>query len=161
MFLLLNTILIDYAAQNTNLILQTNVLSSKHSDDKLVSIIKDYCDRSGIVFKHSMYSSLCAYVLERKQETCTLSREKGVMFNEDDYRDLPPYINWKKPIFVAQSTDTSSMVNSIIASYPSEVLTDFGLDSFFAQQAADTQAETIAAVAAQIGAIVNADHDIF
>ena len=161
MFLLLNTILIDYAAQNTNLILQTNVLSSKHSDDKLVSIIKDYCDRSGIVFKHSMYSSLCAYIIERKQETCTLSREKGVMFNEDDYRDLPPYINWKKPVFVAQSTDTSSMVNSIIASYPSEVLTDFGLDSFFAQQAADTQAETIAAVAAQIGAIVNSNHDIF
>jgi len=121
MFLLLNTILVDYAKIKQSEILN-NQLFPNYDRDKLVSIIREYCELSNIRYKYSIYHNLVAYISDRKNETERLSRDHGVMFHEEEYGNLRPTIDWSKDAIeetdvVIDMSSIEELTNNVIADY--------------------------------------------
>ena len=107
MFLLLNVILIDYVKIKESSILKNNDLDAVYDNDKLISIIKEYCDLTNTSYKQSVYNRLVNYIADRKSRTEMLSRNEGVIYDESEY--LASGINWNKN--VVEPTLTSNLTN--------------------------------------------------
>ena len=117
MFLLLSTILVDYAKINTKNILENNALNCNENQNRLIYIIKDYCNRNNISYRYSIYDRLVNYLLARQENTCHFSKLKGVLFDEEDYGNHS-YFDWYNKISEISTTTTS--IDSLILDYLSD-----------------------------------------
>ncbi len=113
MFLLLSTILVDYAKINTKNILEGNALNCSENQNRLMYIIKDYCNRNNISYRYSIYDRLVNYILTRQENTCHFSKLKGVLFDEEDYGNHS-YFDWYSKI---SEISTTTSVEDLISDY--------------------------------------------
>jgi hypothetical protein len=96
MFLLLNTVLIDYVKIKESSILKNNDLNTNYDSDKLISIVKEYCELTNTRYRQSVYNNLVNYISDRKSKIEILNKHLGVIYDESECSGYN--INWNKDI---------------------------------------------------------------
>jgi hypothetical protein len=124
MFLLLNTILVDYTKLKQDKILKNNSLHPIYDKNKIISIIKEYCNMLNISYKYSIYHKLAIYIECRNNSSEVLNKQFGVMYSEEKHVNLKPTILWdlSEELTIKPSTFSFSDISDAILQVNTSIL---------------------------------------